>query len=59
MNKIRVEKELSYAEAAKSMDRDDKLLAVQEESQQKGNGADQKICIDKKRFLPFTVMEKI
>ncbi|XP_044062409.1 uncharacterized protein LOC122880942 [Siniperca chuatsi] len=51
MNKIRAEKGSSYAEAAKS-----KMVVVQKEKEQKGNGDNQSISVDKKRFLAFIAM---
>ncbi|XP_044076754.1 uncharacterized protein LOC122887519 [Siniperca chuatsi] len=56
VNKIRAEKGMSYAEAAKRMERNGEMVAVQKEKEQKWNRDDQSICMDKKRFLAFIAM---
>ena len=56
VNKIRAEMSLYYAKAVKRVERNDEMVAVQKEPEQKRNGAEQNICMDKKGFLAFIAM---
>ena len=44
---------MSYAKAVKRVEKNDEMVAVQKELEQKRNGAEQNICMDKKGFLAF------
>lgn len=54
MNEIRVEKGLSYAEATKRI-RNDEMVGVQKEPGQRRSGADQNICMEKKRGVQHSL----